>query len=94
LVTYTIPTTASCPAATASANVVITPVPSATGVVGNAAICSGPDVASASNANISLTSPQPGTTFNWSMYAGATPTGTAIESGSGSPINNPIANNT
>ena len=94
LVTYTTPATSTCPAGTATVTVAINAVPTVTGTIGNATPCSGPDLATAANANISLTSPQAGTVFNWSMYAGATATGAVVQAGTGSPINNPIPNNT
>ena len=87
--TYTISysnTPGLCPVVAAFATIEIVNVPNVNTNLPSYSTCTGPTLATAGAYTINITSTTPGATFNWSGSDG--------NSGTGTPINYPIANNT
>ena len=85
-VTYTIPASGSCPLFSTNSSVEIINAPDVNTDLTSYSTCTGPTIATAGTYTINITSTTPGATFTWSGSDGS--------SGSGTPINYPIANNT
>jgi hypothetical protein len=85
-VTYTVAASGGCLGTTATASVEIVAVPDVATNLPSYSTCTGPTLASAGGYTINITSTTSGATFNW--------TGSDGNSGTGTPINYPIPNNT
>jgi hypothetical protein len=85
-VTYTVAAAGGCLGTTATASVEIVAVPDVATNLPSYSTCSGPTLATAGGYTINITSTTSGASFNW--------TGSDGNSGTGTPINYPIANNT
>jgi subtilisin-like proprotein convertase family protein len=90
---YTIPLTGGCGSAAATGSIIVNQTPTVTANATSFSTCAGPDGANASAPSITLSSPQAGTVFNWSLYAGSAATGAPIQIGTGNP-NYQFTNNT
>ena len=85
-VTYTVAAAGGCLGVTATTPVEIIAIPDVATNLPSYSTCTGPTLATAGGYTINITSTTPGATFNWSGSDG--------NSGTGTPINYPIANNT
>lgn len=83
---YTFTPTAGVCATSATMTITVNPAPSVTSASPSYSTCSGPTLATASTSTINLTPNPVGATINW--------TGSNGSSGTGSPIANPVPNNT
>lgn len=91
--TYSIPLTGGCGTVNATGSITVNPAPTVTANALSFDVCAGPTAADQSSPGITLSSPQAGTIFNWSLYTGTTPTGAPIQTGTGNPTV-PFTNNT
>lgn len=82
---YSIQLTGGCGNTAAAGSMIVNQTPSVTSNALSFSTCAGPNAANASAPSITLISPQAGTIFNWSLYAGATATGAPIQIGTGNP---------
>ncbi|MFM7814567.1 MAG: PKD-like domain-containing protein, partial [Flavobacteriales bacterium] len=82
---YSIPLTGGCGVLSALGTIVVNPIPSVSANALSFSVCAGPTLADASAPAITLTSPQAGTTYTWSLFTGTVPSGTPVQTGSGTP---------
>jgi subtilisin-like proprotein convertase family protein len=82
---YNVALTGGCGTVSAAGTLTISALPTVTSNLPSYSTCAGPDAANASAPGITLSSPQAGTTFNWSLYAGTVVAGVPIQTGTGNP---------